>query len=138
MKNTKLMFLMAGIAILLAACSQRRVLAQFAYADRVVLCAGDASPHVTVTGAKAREIVHIVTTAKPLPRPNGLPAVVGIKLLNEVRFYQGTNYLGSIHTSHGLVSAGGPDSYEVDKEKMESLIDEPFLKALEESQRQKR
>jgi len=48
---------------------------------------------------------------------------IGIMLLNEVQFYQGTNYLGQIATSRGLFSAGGIDGYEAEKGKLESLVD---------------
>jgi hypothetical protein len=112
------------------------VLQQFANADRVVLGWGS-SPVITVTGDKAREIVHVITTAKQLTGSKGLPPTIGIMLLNEVRFYQDTNYLGKIYTSCGLFSTGGFDGYEAEKGKLEPLVDEPFRKALEEEQRGK-
>jgi hypothetical protein len=109
-----------------------RVLPQFARADRAVLGWGTA-PVITVTGSQAREIVRLVTTAKPVNQP------IGILMANEVRFYQGTNYLGRIGTSHGLFSTGGfdPYGYEAEKEKMESLVDNPVRKAEEAEQRDK-
>ena len=112
------------------------VLGQFANADRVVLGSGS-PPMVTVTGDKAREIIHLITTARPITDTAGRPQPIGIFLLNEVRFYKGTNYLGQIYTSCGLFSTGGIDGYEADKEKMESLVDNPFQQALEEGQRNK-
>jgi hypothetical protein len=112
------------------------VLQQFANADRVVLGWGS-QPKITVTGDKAREIVHVITTARRLTAPNGLPPTIGIFLLNEVRFYQGTNYLGKIDTSSGLFSTGGFDGYEAEKGKLESLVDEPVRKTVEEYQRNK-
>jgi hypothetical protein len=108
------------------------VLKQFDNADRVVLGWGS-QPEITVTGQKAREIVHLITTARRITDTEGRPETIGIMLLNEMRFYQDTNYLGMIQTSHGLFSTGGLDGYEADKEKLESLVDEPFQKALEEN-----
>jgi len=104
-----------------------RVLPRFAKADRVVLSWGSVSPVITITGPKAREIVHLVTTARRVNQP------IGILFVNEVRFYQGTNYLGWIYTSGGLFSAGGSDGYgfEAEKEKMESLVDNPVQRARE-------
>ena len=104
------------------------VLQQFAHADRVILGSGS-PPVVTVTGDKAREIVHLITTARRITDASGRPQPIGILLLNEVQFYQGTNYLGMIRTSHELFSAGGVDGYEADREKMKSLVDEPLDKA---------
>jgi uncharacterized protein YodC (DUF2158 family) len=113
------------------------VLQQFANADRVTLGSGS-PPAISVTGHKAREIVHVIRTAGQLTGPNGLPYTFGInKLLVEVRFYQGTNYLGMIHTSSGLFSTDWFDGYAADKGKLESLVDKPFWKAMEEEQRGK-
>jgi hypothetical protein len=112
------------------------VLPQFAKADRVVLGWGtwESTPEIIVMGEKAREIVHLVTTAKRITDTKGRPEPIGIMLLNEARFYQGTNYLGRLATSCGLFSTGGMDGYEADKEKMESLIDNPIQKELEKQQ----
>lgn len=124
------------LAAFLVGCDTRGVSHQFADADRVVLAGRfHDAVEITVTGDEAREIINTVASARRL---TGRPQTIGIKLLNEVRFYQGTNYLGSIETSHGLFTTGGLDSFEADKQEMESLVDEPIMKAVEEKQRQNR
>jgi hypothetical protein len=114
-----------------------RVLPHFAKADRVVLGWGGSAPVITVTGSQAREIVHLITTAKRITDTQGRPQPIGILPLNDVRFYQGTNDLGMIYTSGGLFSTGGLDGYEAGKEKMKSLVDNPVRKAVEAEQRDK-
>lgn len=113
------------------------VLPKFDKADRIILGDEGHQPEVIVTGDKAREIVRVVTSAKCVKGINGLPPTTDVLFLNEVRFYQGTNYLGEIETSCGEFSTGGFDLYEADKDKLESLVDEPFQKALKNYQRLK-
>lgn len=55
-----------------------------------------------------------------------------------MRFYQGTNLLGSIETANGLFTTENTNSYRADKEKMALLVDEPIRKAVEEKQSQKK
>jgi hypothetical protein len=142
MKKTGLILIAGLLALLVSWLAVKRwqlaahphVLPQFANADRVVL-GWQSNPEITVTGDKVSEIVHLITTARRITDTAGRPEPIGIMLLNEVRFYQGTNYLGKIDTSCGLFSTGGVDGYEAEKEKMESLVDEPVLKMVEKDQR---
>ena len=127
------------LAAFLVGCNSNKFSHQIADADRVVLSGHFVDAvEITVTGDKAREIINTVASAKRLTGRYGRPEMIGIKLLNEVRFYQGTNLLGRIDTSLGLFTTGGVDSYEADKEKMTSLVDDPIMRAMEEKQRQKR
>ena len=105
------------------------VLRQFANADRVVMSQLGAPPIITITGASARDIVRVITAAKPLLKPKGMPMTFGILLLIEVKFYQDTKYLGKIDTSSGLLTTDYSDGYEADHDRMESLVDGPFWKA---------
>lgn len=111
------------------------VLRQFVNADRVVMSQLGASPIITITGAGARDIVRVITSAKSLLKPKGMPMTFGIMLLIEVKFYQGTKYLGKIDTTSGLFTTDDSDGYEGDHDKMESLVDGPFWKAAPKSQR---